>query len=115
LGSSFFGGCFYYYYVIGDASLSDFPDERIQLYEHSIFPAAAGFGVKELLFPVALPVPFSWPKVFPAPNAMIICVSLCANNAATLAAQSKAAYATGEAYGSEGAGSLSSFTLKNIR
>ena len=111
-GVVFFGGCFYYYYVIGDALYPTFLMREYSYMNHSIFPLLAGFGVKELLFPVALAGAVFLAKKY-SPRQMLICVSLCANNAATLAAQSKAAYATGEAYGSEGAGVVKQFYLKN--
>jgi 4-amino-4-deoxy-L-arabinose transferase-like glycosyltransferase len=114
-GVIFACGCLYYYYFVGDAL---YPTFLIRKYSYTgaqgIFPMIASFALKELLFPAVLIIAVLMAKQYSARKLLLILfVSLCANNAATLVAQSKAAYATGEAYGSEGAETVKQFYLKN--
>lgn len=114
-GVVFAGGCLYYYYFVGDAL---YPTFLIRKYSYTgtpgIFPMLASFALKELLFPVVLISAVLLAKQYSTRKLLLIlCVTLCANNTATLVAQSRATYATGPGYGSEGAEAVKQFYLKN--
>jgi 4-amino-4-deoxy-L-arabinose transferase-like glycosyltransferase len=114
-GGVFAAGVLYYYYVVGDAI---YPTFLIRKYSytgaHGVFPMIALFALKELLFPLFLVIVVLMAKQYSARKLLlIIFVSFCAGNAATLVSQSKATYATGMAFGSEGAETVKQFNLKH--
>jgi 4-amino-4-deoxy-L-arabinose transferase-like glycosyltransferase len=110
----FAGGCLYYYYFVGDALYPTYLVRKYSYINQRILPLIVSFAFKELLFPVILAAAvFAAGKYSARKLLLILFVSFCANNAATLVAQSRAMYATGEAYGSTGAEAVKEFCLKN--
>jgi 4-amino-4-deoxy-L-arabinose transferase-like glycosyltransferase len=113
-GVIFAGGFLYYYFIVGDALYPTFLIRKYSyLGRYDILPMMAVFVLKGLLLPLVLTAGLIILKKYSGRNILLVVfISFCASNAATLVAQSRAPYATGLSYGSEGAEKVKEFCLE---